>query len=121
MGEAATLVNAYLSAFYSGDLVTARRLVSDTFTFRGPFVTAPNAEAFFASAAPLGKLVRGHRLVHQWEGGGDVCTVFEMKLASPTGAGEVLAAEWHSAREGELVSGQIVFDTAAFRAIVPAR
>jgi hypothetical protein len=121
MGEAATLASAYLNAFYSGDFETARGLVADAFTFQGPFVTAPTAEAFFSSAAPLAKLVRGLRIVRQWEDGGDVGTLFEMKLATPTGAGEIFAAEWHSVRGGRLVSGHIVFDTAAFRAIVPAR
>ena len=35
------------------------------------------------------------------------------------GAGSVVMSEWRVARDGELTSGRVMFDTAAFRDLVP--
>jgi hypothetical protein len=117
----ATLVNEYLNAFYSGDFDTAKALVADDFHFKGPFVEAANKEAYFSSAGRLAPIVRGHRLLRQWETGEDVCSWYEVKLETPEGVGSVLMSEWHTARHGKLVAGRLVLDTAAFRALVPPR
>ena len=48
------VVNAYLTAFWSGDFDQALCLVTDGFSFRGPLAQADDRAAFFASAAPPG-------------------------------------------------------------------
>lgn len=119
-GVATQTVNTYLSALYSGDLARARSVVAETFTFTGPFVRAESREEFFAGAAGLAPIVQGHRLLRQWEDGDEVCSVYEVALATTEGRGSVLMSEWHTVREGQLTAGRVVFDTAAFRALVPA-
>lgn len=120
MGKATNVVNAYLTAFTSGDFDKARTLVADGFSFHGPFLKADNKEAFFAGASRLAPIVRGYRLVRQWEDGDDVCSMYEFKVETPVGAGSVLMSEWHTVRDGQLIASRLVFDTAAFRAFVPA-
>lgn len=119
--SAAALVNTYLDAFYAGDFGKAGTLVSDDFHFKGPFVEATNKEAFFASAARLALIAKGHRLLRQWEDGGEVSSIYEVNLETPAGKGWVAMSEWHTVRHGKLVSARLILDTAAFRALVPPK
>jgi len=121
MGAAAKIANEYLKAFYSGDVAGARATVTEDFSFTGPFVQTSSRDAFFQSAAPLARIVRGHRLLKQWDDGDDVCSFYELNLETPAGKGAVLMSEWHTVRRSKLVSARVVFDTAAFRALVPTR
>jgi predicted SnoaL-like aldol condensation-catalyzing enzyme len=113
------VVDRYLQAFYRGEFETARRLVADGVTFNGPFVQAERADEFFASAKPLRQIVEGHRVVRQWEDGDDVLMMYEMQLKTPTGEGSVLVSEWNTVRAGKVAAARLVFDTAAFRKLVP--
>jgi ketosteroid isomerase-like protein len=113
-------VDDYLSAFYSGDFAAARSVVADEFTFEGPFITAESKESFFESAEGLRTIVRGHRTLRRMVDGNDVSTIYAMALETPVGAGSVTVSEWHHVRGGQLLSGHLFFDSAAFRALVPA-
>lgn len=113
------VVNAYLTAFYSADFATAQSLVADTFAFRGPFLQVETRQDFFNGAAGLRPIVRGHRLVRQWHDGEDVCSMYEVQIETPGTAGSVLMSEWSTVRDGQLVAARLVFDTGAFRALVP--
>ena len=115
----ATLVNRYLTAFYSGDFSTARELVADGFHFKGPFVEASNKEAYFSSAARLAPVVKGPKLLRQWQEGSEVCSIYDVILETSAGKGTVTMSEWHTTQNGQLRSGRVILDTAAFRALMP--
>jgi hypothetical protein len=115
----AATVRAYLEAFYSGDFSAARRLLADNLSFAGPFVEADNADAFLASAQPLRAMVRGHRILAQWEDGDQTSTWYEMNLNTPHANGSVLVSEWNTVRDGRVATANLVFDTAAFRKFLP--
>lgn len=118
---ATSVVNDYLDAFYAGDHDAARNLVADQYSFSGPFVTVTGKDPFFDSAAGLKSMVRGHRLVRQWSEGEDICSIYDVTLSGPGGAGTVTMSEWHQVSGGLLQSGRVLFDSAAFRALLPAR
>lgn len=80
---------------------------------------ATSKDSYFASAAGLAPIVRGHRLLRQWEDGEDVCSIYEVNLETPAGMGAVLMSEWHTARQGKLASSRLILDTAPFRALMP--
>jgi hypothetical protein len=42
-----------------------------------------------------------------------------MNLKTPAGKGSVLVSEWNTVRDGKVTSAPLVFDTAAFRSLVP--
>lgn len=117
--SASQVVSDYLTAFTSGDIEGARALVADDFSFEGPMLQADGKEAFFAGAAGLAPIVRGYRMLRQWEEGDDVCSMYEFKVETPAGAGSVLMSEWNTVHDGQLTSGRLVFDTAAFQALMP--
>jgi hypothetical protein len=117
--SAAALVNEYLNAFYSGDFATARNFVADDYRFEGPFVQAVNKDEYFASAAGLAPVVKGHKLLQQWEHGAEVCSIYDVCIQTPAGEGAVTMSEWHTASSGQLQSSRLVMDTAIFRALMP--
>src|SRR5438552_19180503 len=105
------LVDAYLTAFWSGDFDRAWSLVADDFSFRGPLAQADDKAAFFASAAALASIVRGHELLRQWTDSDAVCSMYRCRLETARGAGSVLVAEWNTVHEDRVVAAQLVFDT----------
>lgn len=115
--SATALVNRYLDAFYTGDFDAAGRALADEFSFCGPFIEVIGRESFLASAGGLRRIVKGHRLLRQWEEEGEVCSIYELRIETPAGAGTVTMSEWHVANDGKLVSGLVLFDTAAFHAL----
>jgi predicted SnoaL-like aldol condensation-catalyzing enzyme len=115
----AEVASAYLTAFYTGDFEAARPLLTQDFSFHGPFVQLHGRDRFLDSAAGLKPIVRGHRLLRQWADGGEVCSWYDVDLQTPVTSGAVTMSEWHAVRGGKLVSGRVVFDAAAFRAFLP--
>jgi hypothetical protein len=113
------LVNRYLDAFYLGNFDSVRPVLADEFSFRGPLIEVTGLDAFLTTADGLRRLCKGHRLLRQWEEGREVSSIYEVRIETPVGAGVVTMSEWHVARAGQLVSGIVLFDTAAFRALVP--
>ncbi len=116
---AAATVCAYLDAFYRGDLSAARSHLADDLSFSGPFVQVDDGDAFLASAKPLAAMVHGHRILEQCDDGERVSTLYEMNLRTPAGSGSVLVSEWNTVRDGRVASAKLVFDTAAFRSLMP--
>jgi hypothetical protein len=120
LGASATLdiVNTYLTSFYLGDFEKASTVVSSDFTFVGPFLQVESRELFFEGAEGLRAIVRGHHLLKQWSDSNNVSSIYDVHFETPAGAGSIVMSEWHVLRDRELVSGRIVFDSAAFRALV---
>ncbi len=82
---------------------------------------ATDKETFFKSAPPLALIAKGHRLLRQCADGDEASSILEVNLETPTGKGRVTMSEWYTLRAGKLVSGNVILDTAAFCALVPAR
>jgi predicted SnoaL-like aldol condensation-catalyzing enzyme len=110
---------AYLERFTGGDVEGAAELLADDFTFRGPMVQTDSKAEFLASTTPVAAVARGVKIHHAWADGDDVCMIYDFEIETPAGAGSVLMAEWAVIRDGKLVSSRLVFDTAAFMALMP--
>lgn len=118
MMQAQDVVAAYLDAFYGGDFDRAGDLLAEGFSFRGPFVEVDGRDAFLASAEGLKRIVRGASVRRQLQHGDDVCTLFDLHLETPAGAGSIPMTEWHRVAGGRLESGVVLFDTVRFRALL---
>jgi hypothetical protein len=94
-------------------------MVTDGFEFQGPFLQVEGADAFFDGAQGLRSIVRGVTVRRQWQDGGDVSTLYEVNLETAAGTGQVVMSEWSAVRDGKLAEALVVFDTDAFRALVP--
>jgi hypothetical protein len=110
----------YLDRFTAGDLEGAAELLADGFAFQGPMLQAQGKDAFLSGASGLKPIVRGNRMLRQWEDGEEVCSVYEFNVETPVGSGSVPMTEWARVRDGKLVSARVIFDTAQMAALMPA-
>jgi len=111
---------SYLERFTSGDVEGAAELLDDSFTFHGPMVQAHSKAEFLASTGGLVPVARGYEMHRTWADGDEVCAIYDFKIETPVGAGSIPMAEWSVIRDGKLVSSRLLFDTAAFAALMPA-
>jgi hypothetical protein len=116
----AAVFRAYLDRFTAGDIEGAAELLADDFAFDGPMLQAEGREQFLEGASGLGPIVRGHRMLRQWEEGQEVCSIYEFEIETPAGAGAIPMAEWARVRDGKLISSRLIFDTAQMAALMPA-
>jgi ketosteroid isomerase-like protein len=120
MSSSAEVFREYLDRFTSGDLEGASELLAEDFSFEGPMLKAEGRDAFLEGASGLGPIVRGHRMLRQWEDGEEVCSVYEFEVETPIGAGSIPMTEWARVRDGRLVSARLIFDTAQMSPLMPA-
>ena len=120
MTTASEVFNDYLSAFESGDMDRARALVADDFSFEGPMLQVDGKDAFFEAVSGLASIIKGHTILKQFEDGDEVCSIYDFEIETRAGAGSVTMSEWCRVRDGRLTSARLVFDTAAFNALMPA-
>jgi SnoaL-like domain len=119
MPAATQVATEYLDAFCSGDFDRARSFVSEDFDFVGPLTEVRGRDAFFDGAAPLRPFLRGRRVLKDFDDGDELCSIYELALETPAGSGSVLLADWVTTRDGVVVAERLVYDTAAFRALIP--
>ena len=110
----------YLDRFTSGDVEGAGELLDESFTFRGPMVQADNKADFLAGTQGLLPVVQGYEMHRMFADGDEVCAIYDFKVATPAGAGSITMTEWSVISDGKLVSSRLLFDTAAFAALMPA-
>ena len=101
-------------------MAAARQLLWDELSFKGPLDTFDNSEDYLKAISALAPIVKGHRLLRQWEDGDEVSSFFEVNLETPAGKGAVTMSEWHTVRNGKLISGRVILDTAPFRSLLPS-
>jgi ketosteroid isomerase-like protein len=117
--DVASVVAEFLKAYLSGDLSRAKSLVSDDFVFRAPLVEQHGTkEDFFGGAEQKVALVRGHRILRSWVDGEEVSTVYAIDVRTEEGSASMRLHEWHTVRDGRLVSTVMTFDSSAPAALL---
>lgn len=110
----AHIVRDFLQAFMSGEIARAKGMVCDDFAFRAPLHDGVGGQdAYFAGADEKVRFIRGFRILHQWEDGDEVSTIYELDLGTPANHATMRISEWHSVSEGKVASALMVFDTNA--------
>jgi hypothetical protein len=107
------IVTRFLSSYHGGRIADARAMLTEDFWFRAPLVGDGSQEVFFAGAEEKSALVRGFRVLRQWEDADDVSTLYEIDVETEAGAASMLMHEWHHVRDGSIDSTVMVFDTVA--------
>ena len=115
----AAIFEQYLDRFTSGDVDAAGELLDESFTFHGPMVQADNKADFLAGTQGLLPIVQGYKMHRVFTDGDEVCAIYDFEVATPAGDGSITMAEWSVVRDGRLVSSRLLFDTAAFAALMP--
>ena len=107
---AEAVVARYFAAFGSGDIKTARQLLSDNLSFNGPLDTFNNADDLIKALAALAPVVKGIQQRKVMVDGNDVATFYDM--LTPMGSSPI--AEWHHVKDGKIDAIRVYFDPRPF-------
>jgi hypothetical protein len=79
--------------------------VSDDVTFVGPLMQAAGAREYVAMNEQLLGFHAGSRMLHQFEDGNDVCSIYELDMKTPAGDSVTLTmADWIRVGGGKVIS-----------------
>jgi SnoaL-like domain len=109
------IVNAYLTAYTSGDVDRAASLVSEDFSFQGPMQATAGRSALRKIVAHVAANARGHRVLRQWQDSNEVCTIYQFNVETAAELTSLLVSEWNTVRAGQIASSLMIFDTGPFR------
>ncbi|GAA0405297.1 hypothetical protein Acor_23020 [Acrocarpospora corrugata] len=87
--------------------------LADGFTFHGPVADFQDAEGYRAMAREAGAAVLGFRVRHQFAAGDLVCSIIDWEMAGMPGT--LTSAELLRVRDGEIVSGELIYDAEDLR------
>jgi|SRR5262245_40909311 len=114
MASPAEIVEQYFDAWTSKDFKTARSLLDDDLSFRGPLETLDNADALIESITGLSQIVTGAERRGLIEHGDQVAVVYDLHTAPVPDAA---IAEWYTVRDGKIATIQAFFDARPFAAM----
>jgi ketosteroid isomerase-like protein len=118
VADTAAIVERYFDAWTSKDFETARSLLHDDLSFRGPFEALDSADALMASIKGLAQIVTGAERRGLVEQGDQVCVVYDLHTVPvPTAP----VAEWYTVEGGKIASMQAFFDARPFAAMFEQR
>jgi|SRR5437762_5449794 len=116
MADAAEIVSDFRQTMGRGDFASARRLLRDDLSFRGPIGVFDTADAFIEAWKALPMVVERVEVRKVFADGGDVCVLFDLVTKRP--AVTVLVAEWYRVTDGQIAMMRAVFDARPFAAVL---
>ncbi len=114
MAASAEIVERYFDAWTSKDFETARSLLHDDLSFRGPIETLDNADALIESLKGLSQIMTGAERRGIVEQGNQVSVIYDLHTVPIPNAA---VAEWYTVRDGKIASMQAFFDARPFAAM----
>lgn len=108
------VVTSFLEAFMSGKVDMASAMVRDDFSFRAPLLDREgDKRAYFAGAGEKAGFIDAFRILHQWEDGDNVSTLYEIDIRTSGGSATMAISEWHTVKAGQIASTLMVFNGSA--------
>jgi hypothetical protein len=116
--NAQAVAERFFTAFYSGDSQGTRDAVTEDFALLGPFASVHNAAELLELSAGLMEVVRGHKILRWVDAENEVAALYEIFTQGPRGQSPLVIGGFFTAVGDRLSSGQVIYDSAAFDAIV---
>ena len=108
MGQALDIVNRFMQS-------QDPSLLADDFSFLGPVDQTTGIDAFMKLNESFFPLVRGMRMLKQFEQGNNVCSIYAMDLTSPSGTSLTLnIADWVVVNNGKMAQERLYYDAREF-------
>src|SRR5258707_15856430 len=85
MEKSVDIVNRFYDATDNRRMNDLRALVSEDMTFAGPLMKTTGSKEYVAMNEQLLQFHRGTRMLHQFENGDDVCSIYELSMTTPAG------------------------------------
>ena len=115
MEKSIDVVNRFYEATNSRRIEDLPALVSDDVTFAGPLMNATGSKEYVAMNEQLLGFHSGTKMLHQFENGDDVCSIYELSVTTPAGGSLTLPiADWITVKNGKIAAQRIYFDPREF-------
>ena len=111
MSSPAETVEQYFDAWTSKDFQTARSLLHDDLSFRGPLETVDHADALLQSLQGLAQIMTGAERLGVLAEGDEVAVTYDLHTV-PVPSAHI--AEWYTVRGGKIASIEAFFDARPF-------
>lgn len=113
------LIEAYHTAWTTGDFVTARGLLADDLDFKGSIDTFAKADDFINALKGFQGMLRGVRLLQSHFDHSGAALLYDCD--TPTPAGVIRTAEFFSISNGKIHEIRLVFDATELRKLLGPR
>jgi hypothetical protein len=116
VADAAKVVSNFRRAMGRGEFASARQLLHDGLSFRGPIGAFDTADAFIEGWKALSRVVHQVEVKKVFADEDDVCVLFDLVTKKPDVT--VLVAEWYRVTDGRIAMMKAVFDARPFAALL---
>jgi ketosteroid isomerase-like protein len=90
-------------------------MLAKDMTFVGPLMKTTGAEEYIKSTKQFLQMHRATRMLKQFENGNDVCSIYEMDVATPDGGTITLElTDWIQVTNGKVAKQKIYYDPREF-------
>jgi ketosteroid isomerase-like protein len=115
MGKALEVVNRYYDITENKKGMGLENILAEDVAFAGPLKKCSGSREYMEFAKQFLQMHRATRMLKQFESGSDVCSIYEMDIATP--AGEIITlelADWIKVSGGRVATQKIYYDPREF-------
>ncbi|MGI0019449.1 MAG: nuclear transport factor 2 family protein [Nitrososphaera sp.] len=116
MGKALELTNRFYDLTNNKNTTDGlKEMLTDDMGFSGPLIRASGAKNYIEMVGPFLKSHKEWRMLKQFENGGDVCSIYELDLRTPSGgAFSVTIADWIRVSGDRIAEQRVYYDPREF-------
>src|SRR5262245_18824506 len=115
MDKPLEIVNRLYAATNARRLQDVRALVHEDVTFVGPIMKYTGSQEYMAATERLLGFQNGRKMLHQFEDGDDVCSIYELSVITPAGPSLTFpVADWIQVQNSKVVAQRVYFDPREF-------
>ena len=117
MGQALEVANRYFDIWRNDNGEGLADVLSDDFSFVGP-LDQLDREGMLAAVPRMGPALQEFHMHRQFESGGEVCSIYDLEMATPAGSLTIPMAEWMKISGGKISEIRLFFDPRELAAAV---
>lgn len=115
MESALEVVNKFYDVCNNKQGRGLRDYIADDIVFEGPVLKISGGDKYGEIVEPLCKFHKGIQMFKQFEDAGDVISIYEMILGTPSGETlKISFADWITVRNGRIVKQKLYYDPREF-------
>jgi len=115
MANPLNVIQQFHQATGKGDFTSARKLLDDNLSFRGPIDTFQKPEPYLEALKRLHPIIQRIDILKTFVDGHDVCVLSDMVTNTPIGT--AFNCEWYRVKGEKISEIRVVFDARPFAAM----
>ena len=115
MGKALEVVNRFYDTTENEKGKGLENVLASDMTFDGPLMKTFGAEDYINTTKQFLQMHKATRMLKQFENGSDICSIYEMDIATPAGGTiTVELTDWIKVSNGKVAKQKIYYDPREF-------